>query len=147
MATTRELSDEEFDLLVNEDVRDAADDDVVRALRSPENVDRWATSLKRAKRNMEYQLTSHEAEKAERKARLNETGTRQQWLDYVAEKARWRANVIRVKKAVENKLDEATALQHQQTTDLYDAIVKHREELTATDEWSEADERLWGCIE
>lgn len=147
MATTRELSDEEFDLLVNEDVREAADEDVVRALRSPENVDRWVRSLKRAKRNMEYQLTSHEAEKAERKARLNAAGTKQQWLDYVAEKARWRSNVIRVKKAVENKLDEATALQNQQTADLYDAIVAHRDDIKPIGDYGEADEILWECVE
>lgn len=151
---------EEFLTAVNADTRgqaswyaSPADEDaylteVSSALRSPEHLERWAAALKKMKRDVESQLVSQNADIAEFRA---QQPTMDEYREYHRNISRKRADMIRFKSGVENKLDEAMMLLRQVDVDepfYLTAIEKHRSTvLYGTDkEAAVADENLWQVL-
>lgn len=143
----KDLPDNEFERIVNEDLRDGTTPDLHAALRNADNIERWIVSLKRMKRSMEYQLVSNKATKAsKRTTKMSD----EDWLLFVAEKERWRANTIRVKTSVENRLDEATALKKTKLNELVEAIWRHKRHILFAEEDADTtayDEELWSVVD
>lgn len=159
-------SEDHFNRLVNDDIRDVAPSVVSEALREPENVERWYLCLLANKNSVESQLASGKADRAEKKAEceaLGEAG-RIAWFDFLAQHEKWRSGAIRFRGGTDVKLKEAkqafrrllansptpsvvmernAALQR--VVELEAAIVKHRELVDAADEEDAvtADEDLW----
>jgi hypothetical protein len=136
-------NEQDFLDAVNDDVRDTAAHDVHDDLRSPEGLDRWIVALSKMKRDAESQLANDKAERTEKRLVTN----KDEWMEFVAKRDRWRANVIRFKSGVENKLAEATYLRSERTSP-WTAIAEHREiVLRGTDEEAaNADELLWELL-
>jgi hypothetical protein len=141
------LSDDHETFLdqVNEDVRDQADILVHKELRQPENLERWILALKQMKRGTESQLVANKAARHERRL----TSDTDNYLTWLAKQNRWRADVLRVKSGIENKLGEANMLRDSALNKLCEAIVRHRENiLSAPDDFDTSvyDEELWAAL-
>ena len=145
------LAENQQDFLaqVNDDIRDCSETAVRAALRSPDNIERWMLTLKKMKRDTESQLTADRAERSEERVKHLEVGNQLGWLRYLAKRDRWRADAIRFKNGVENKLDEAVMLHDNYLTLLYEGIKEHQTNVEADDgtvNCSLFDERLWRLI-
>lgn len=159
-------SNDHFNRLVNDDIRDVAPEVVSDALRAPENVERWYLCLLANKNSVESQLATGKSEKAEKKAECEALGEdgRQEWFDFLAQHEKWRSGAIRFRGGTDVKLKEAkeahrrllaesptpmlvaernTALAR--VVELEGAILKHRDLVDAASEEEAvtADEDLW----
>jgi hypothetical protein len=101
------LSDEDFEDLVNQDVRGQLDREISLQLREPENVYRWYNSLNSLKKSVEAQFVVKKAELSEQRL---ENPTEDEWLRTVAEHERWKAGAVRFKTGVEKRIAEAKQL-------------------------------------
>lgn len=142
----------EFATQVNSDIRDRATPEVHAALRSPENLDRWITHLKKMKRDTESQLAANKATRAENRVEYLERDDKEGWLKYLAQSERWRSDAIRFKNGTENKLDEAMLLRGSLVKKLHDAILTHKEEVHAAEDADDveigiADDKLWSVLD
>lgn len=108
------LNDEAFADVVDGDIREKTAPAIHDALRSPELFHRWRACLIKMKKDIEWQMTNHSAAKTEWKAKCffgdNPLG-RDAWVEWLAERERWRANTLRVLKSIEGCLTEATAIE------------------------------------
>lgn len=135
---------ETFLRYVNDDIRDAADEAISRELRSPECLDRWYRALLAMKRDAETQFALDQAERSEKRLEITD---RDEWLEYVAVRDRWRAGNIRFKNGVENKLDEAKHLiraREKRLAGLESAIRAHEQGMG--DQASDIDLALWEVL-
>lgn len=125
--------------LANLDIRDDATEDQKRILR--ENLNEWREILLQMKRDSDFQLASSKAESAEKRIVLDEY----QFEEYEARRLRWKANNVRFKNGIENRLSEIRQLN---LTDYKKAIINHRDKVLGSgDEWTEQfDEELWDTI-
>lgn len=101
------LSDDDFEGLVNQDVRGQLDSATSALLREPENVFRWYNSLNSLKKSVEAQFVVKKAELAEFRL-VN--ATEDEWRQAVAEHERWKAGAVRFKTGVEKRIAEAKQL-------------------------------------
>lgn len=140
------ISNGSFAKIVNDDVREAISDEDAAFLRREENLDRWQNELLAIKHDVEKQLANHRAERA--KARTELTG-RRQWLQYLAEKERWRSATIRFLNGVELKLIEVRQLRRTKAAStLYGAILEHKRSVLADpDNAEDHDARLWELVD
>lgn len=97
-----EMPDEEYARIVDTDIRQQASQQVHDDLRE-KTPRRWRSTLIRMKKDIEWQITNNQAARAERRATCQD---RDEWLDYLAEQDRWRANTLRVLKGIELCLAE-----------------------------------------
>lgn len=104
----KDISYEAFDEIVNHDVRGTLDAETSKALREPENVERWYAMLLTTKRRVEVQLTANKADQADKQAEylgMGESG-KILWLRHKAQNERWRKQAIWFKNGVEDKITE-----------------------------------------
>lgn len=143
-----EADEETFRVFVNDDIRNRAHEDVGRALRSSECVDRWYRALVSMKRNAELQITLDRADRSAERARLDGASDgKQLWMQYVKERDQWAAGNARFKAGVEDKIDEAKSIRNRPNNrikELETAIINHRKEMEA--DASSADEDLWAVL-
>ena len=142
----------EFNKVVNDDLRDKADEDLSLELRQPENLDRWLDSLLRLKRSTESQLAARKAARAETyRDYARGRFTDDEWNNWVAEYENWRAGVIRVKNSTEDRISEVKRLRRamfpqaasEEVVRLRNAILAHQD----SDLDEEADKRLWSAVD
>ena len=129
-----------FKNLINADIRGTASTEEQQTLH--DDLDLWRSCLLEMKRNSEFQLASSRAESHEKRLELDEDA----WQEYEADRLRWKANTIRFKNGVENKLEYIKRLERE---DLAYAIAEHRENVLAAgpeDDTVEFDERLWSKV-
>jgi hypothetical protein len=163
------LSDEAFLEVVNQDIRGTATEQVAKALRSPEVIDRWHDALVSSLRTLHARLGANQADQVALAAEYTGKGSkgRTQWLATKAELLNRRKGLIRVKNGVEDRLAEAKrirskyraeshitkalsernrALKELQT--IRHAIEQHRAAVDGVEEPDgDADEVLWSLID
>jgi phosphopantetheinyl transferase (holo-ACP synthase) len=166
----RDLTNDEFQRIVNADIRNQASSAEYECLRTdPSLVDRWHSTLTAMKKSVENQFSAKEAEakalRAELEARGDHDGARQVLIDHL----KWKAGVTRFKSGLEEKLAEAswryreigsaslaeTIRQERNLLaqrniqlktyilQLLDKIDAHRDDLDEDDNFSKADLELW----
>lgn len=150
------LGNDDFRNLVAEDVRGRVDIKTSKLLRTPLYLQKWHDCLLTIKRNVEHQLASDKAERYSKRLEFTRKGNEGKiaWLQYVAERERWRANNIFFKNGVENKLAEAKNLLNdtdsarERISELQGAIRAHKHTVeTGNDDAAyDADEILWGIL-
>ena len=125
--------------LANLDIRDSATEEQKAFLRS--NILEWREILLQMKRDSDFQLASSKAEAAEKRLELDD----EKFEEYEARRLRWKANNVRFKNGIENRLSEIRQIL---TTDYRKAIIEHRENvLNSSDDWTERfDEELWNTV-
>lgn len=116
-----EISNEEFDEMVNQDVRGTLDSSRSEALRQPENIERWYNMLLTTKRRVEVQLTANRAGQAEKQAEFLNRGEEGKilWLRYRAQNETWRKQAIWFKNGVEDRISEVKLLRSDVRSDRY----------------------------
>lgn len=161
----QELSDEEFDEIVNQDVRGILDEETSVQLREPLNLERWHDMLLTLKRRVEVQLAANRGEQAAKQAEYLSLGSQGKvlWLRYKSQNERWRQGAIRFKNGVEDKLSEAKRTRSvsrsenfpsilirerdgaiQQVMTLRNAIIQHRiATVNEEGDQEELDSHLW----
>ena len=120
-----EFTDDEFDRLVNDDVRGTALPWLAEQLRTPELADRWYEALLNLKKSLEVQLTADRAERSEKQSefiKLGELG-KPKWFAYRAARDSWRAGAVRLKNGVETRLREAKKLRAEHRSSQYTKLV------------------------
>jgi len=155
-------TEEEFTAYVNNDLRERCGTScgsktssckcdrwsaIHEALRSPQCIDRLLATLKKIKRNIEAQFAN---DKAERSTKKLEVTNKQQWLKYVAERDRWKADSLRVKNSIDNAIDEVKLLIREQNTNYREAILRHKEAVLSCPDDSDTsvwDDELWSLVE
>ena len=168
-ANLRDLDAEQFDAIVNADVRGTLDADTQKKLREPENAERWYSTLVHLKRNVEAQFASNAADRVAKQAECLTRGEkgRVEYLHFLAGQERWRAGALRFLHGLEDKISEArihrSALhseQHASTAllqrdmlmreliDLRSGIIQHRKSVLADDdEEGDPDDALWSLVD
>ena len=165
-----QLSDTEFNEVVNEEVRGVATQEDATLLRNKETVDRWAITLLGLKRSVETQFGAKRAEAAQREYALYERGnpSRLELTQIKTEHAEWRSKALRFLNGLEDRLAEARKLckEYSLLTDvtilsrerenlvrqillLREGIAKHKGTVTTSEEedTEAADTELWSLVE
>lgn len=120
------LTDDEFENVVNRDVRGELDYETSLQLRTPENAERWYEQLLVLKRSVEAQFTANRAERNEKQQECMAKGPKgkTEWFAYRAQAERWRAGAARFKAGVEQRLAEARLLVDTKKANRYVDIVE-----------------------
>lgn len=135
------MNDNDFNLLVNADIREDASRDDKAWLRQPENLDRWIAELTKIKMNVEKQLAGARYDRARARATMDDDELR----EWQADHEKWRAGVIRFKTGVDKKLVEVKN-QRVNTIERYRLAIERHCDTIGT-EGGEADEELWSILE
>lgn len=149
MSKVSNLTPEKLKELVNLDIRDEANT-AQRALLELHRSE-WRAILLAMKRDSEFQLASSRAESAEKRLTLSE----QEYDEYEANRLRWKANNLRFKNGIENKLamlndismETFSRLKHEVHT-LRNAIEIHKDNVLNGDEddTERYDAELWSVL-
>lgn len=135
------MNDNDFNLLVNADIREDASKADQEWLYQPENLDRWIAELTKIKMNVEKQLAGARYDVAKARATMDEEELRQWYVDH----EKWRAGVIRFKTGVDKKLVEVKNLRSSEVERYRLAIQRHCD--TIGDDAGTADEELWSVLD
>lgn len=140
---------EQLKELVNLDIRDEANSTQKAILEQYRK--EWRAILLAMKRDSEFQLASSRAESAEKRLTLSD----REYEEYEATRLRWKANNMRFKNGIENKLamlsDISTATFHRLKHDveiLRNAIAEHKDNVLNGDEneTDRYDNELWSVL-
>lgn len=134
--------------LVNLDIRDEATS-AQKAVLEQNRVE-WRNILLTMKRDSEFQLASSRAESAEKRIELSDEA----FEAYEATRLRWKANNLRFKNGIENKLAQLNDISHEtfvkqrhEIHHLRQAILTHRESVLDNPDDSERyDDELWSIL-
>lgn len=134
--------------LVNLDIRDEASPAQKAILEQHRS--EWRAILLAMKRDSEFQLASSRAESAEKRLTLSD----KEFEQYEATRLRWKANNLRFKNGIENKLSalsdisaETFARLNHEVHSLRDAIKTHRDSVLSDESNSERyDDELWSIL-
>lgn len=107
--------DDPFKQAVVADVRGQLHDDPEKRawIRSFENLDRWHDELLSLLRSVDFQLSSHKADRVIKRNECLRSNNQQGWMEFEERTAKWRTGAIRFKRQIEEHLTEAKSLRRQ----------------------------------
>jgi hypothetical protein len=164
-ARLQRLADDEFEVLVDRDIRDLDCEELAAVLRSEEVAPRWHDALLVMQRRLNDHLEVFNAQVKADRAGARLTGDRQSVLELEAQAERKRASAIRFKSHLRERLREAEQVLQQvgkpvaferlieqrnralaRVTLLEDVIRQHRAALSVAGGRCAADTELWSHI-
>lgn len=136
------MSAEEFNQVVNDDVRAV---EPIDALRDPIVVERWLQALLSIKRKIEGQFS---VKKFERYQLYGATGgAGPEYAKGTEDYATWIRATTRFRNGVEDKLAEARSLSRRFTNDYRQAIINHYQAVNSPEfDEEDVDSRLWATV-